>query len=718
MFRVRDRVIASAGLAALFAVAPAAITSGNAATAATPATVAVPGSQSPAASPGADQGAIPASSTVSFDVALNPRDAAGATALAQQVSDPASPTYKHYLTAEQWESQFSPTVAQVALVTTWLASEGLAVNGVTPDRLSISVSGTAAQVEHAFGTSLHTYSVRGQSVRMASSAVSVPSSIAGLVQGTPGLNQIPATPAGAVGNGSDLAPPSSGSSPSASSSPAAGNASVPSSTVIPPPPGFRNATPCSKFYGQVKDTTDPPYGAPYTSPLPYSVCGYTPQQLQSAYGLTSTIAKGIDGRGQTVAIIDAYEASTLLSDAQQYYAFNDPAQPLTTGQFSTHIAPTFDDESLCQASSWSGEQTLDVEAVHATAPRAHILYVGAQDCVNGLLTAERQVVDGHLADIVTNSWGDNVGDLLDSPSDRAAYDTVFQLAIATGISVLFSAGDGGDEFTTTGLTSPDYPSSSPFVTAVGGTSLKVGGAGTRLGELGWSTSKSTLCTPDLVGQVTGCTKSTLGHYLPPAPGSYDYGGGGGTSYQYTQPYYQAGIVPTALAERNAAVVGPTPTRVEPDFSMVADPTTGFLIGETQQFGSTAEYGQYRIGGTSLSSPLLAGVVAQANQVSGSDLGFVNPALYKLSRTDAAAIFDVVPAGNQANVRQDFVNGVGPAAGVITSVRTFAFGGIEQFCDGTGSCEVRDVALSTAKGFDSMTGLGTPSTGFVQALGSL
>ena len=717
MFGVRDRVIVvSAGLAALFAVVPVAVPTGNAAT---PATVAVPGSQSPAASPSRDQGAVPASSSISFDVALNPRDAAGAAALAQQVSDPASPTYKHYLTAAQWESQFSPTAAQVAQVTAWLAGEGLAVNGVTPDRLSISVSGTAAQIENAFGISLHTYSVRGQSVRMTSSAVSVPTSIAGLVQGTPGLDQIPATPSGAVGNGSDLAPASSGGSgTNGSSSPAASNASVPSSAVIPPPPGFRNATPCSKFYGQLKDTTDPAYGAPYPTPLPYAVCGYTPQQLQSGYGLTGTIDQGIDGRGQTVAIIDAYASSTLLSDAEQYYAFNDPAQPLTTGQFSTHIAPTFDDEALCQADSWSGEQTLDVEAVHATAPGAHILYVGAQDCVNGLLTAERQVVDNHLADIVTNSWGDNAGDLLDAPSDRAAYDTVFQLAIATGISVLFSAGDGGDEFATTGLTSPDYPSSSPFVTAVGGTSLKVGSAGTRLGELGWSTSRSTLCTTNLVGEVAGCTKSTVGHYLPPAPGGYDYGGGGGTSYQYTQPYYQAGIVPTALSERNIAVDGPTPTRVEPDFSMVADPTTGFLIGETQQFGKTAEYGQYRIGGTSLSSPLLAGVVAQANQVSGSDLGFVNPALYKLSRTDAAAIFDVVPAGNQANVRQDFVNGVGPAAGVITSVRTFAFGGLEQYCDGTGNCASRDVALSTTKGFDSMTGLGTPSTGFVRALGSL
>ena len=185
----------------------------------------------------------------------------------------------------------------------------------------------------------------------------------------------------------------------------------------------------------------------------------------------------------------------------------------------------------------------------------------------------------------------------------------------------------------------------------------------------------------------------------------------------TQPYYQAGLVPVALSERNSAVVGPLPTRVEPDISMDADPTTGFLIGETQSFPGGIRYDQYRIGGTSLSSPLLAGVVAEANQVSGTDLGFVNPALYKLEGTDPGAIFDVKPRPAMADARQDFVNGVGPKDGIIASVRTLAYEGLEQYCDGAKSCKTGDVALSTTKGYDSMTGLGTLNTGFVQALAS-
>jgi subtilase family serine protease len=707
MFRVTKSTLliaTTAGLASLFAMVPAlgVIGAANAASS-VPASVAVPGSQPAVPSSSPNLGAVPATTSISFEVTLSPQNAAGVAALDQEVSNPASPSYRHYLTAAQWEAEFSPTAAQVSEVTSWLASQGLAVGTVSPDRLSVAVSGSAAQIDHAFSTSLNNYSVSGRSVRMASSAISVPSTLAGLVQATPGLDQTVATPSN-VGNGSDQA----------SAATTTGNGSVSSSSPIPQPPGFRNAGPCSSYYGQKIDTTDPSYGAGYAAHLPYAVCGYTPEQMESAYGLSAGIAKGVDGKGVTVAIVDAYESPTLLSDAEKYYYFNDSADPLPASQFSTHISPTFDDENLCGASGWSGEQTLDVEAVHATAPGAHILYVGAKDCVNGLLDSERQVVDGGLANVISNSWGDDAGDLLDSSSDRAANDTVFEMAIATGISVLFSAGDSGDEFSSTGLTTPDYPPSSPYVTAVGGTSLQVGSTGARIGELGWSTGKSTLCTTAVVGAVTGCTKRTLGKYLPPDPGGYDYGGGGGTSYQYAQPYYQVGVVPAALSERNATS-GSTPARVEPDISMDADPTTGYLVGETQNFGSSVAYGQYRIGGTSLASPLLAGVVATADQVSGISVGFINPTVYKLHSTSPGVIFDVVPGGNQALVRNDFLNDLDASDGILTSIRSETYEGVEEYCDATGSCASRDVALTTTKGFDSMTGLGTPNAGFVLAL---
>jgi subtilase family serine protease len=89
---------------------------------------------------------------------------------------------------------------------------------------------------------------------------------------------------------------------------------------------------------------------------------------------------GSDGSGVTVAIVDADAAPTLLSDAQMYASINDPSHALASSQFSELLAPKFNHADLCGPSGWYGEQTLDVEAVHATAPGAHILFGGAENC--------------------------------------------------------------------------------------------------------------------------------------------------------------------------------------------------------------------------------------------------------------------------------------------------------------------------------------------------
>ena len=117
---------------------------------------------------------------------------------------------------------------------------------------------------------------------------------------------------------------------------------------------------------------------------------------------------------------------------------------------------------------------------------------------------------------------------------------------------------------------------------------------------------------------------------------YSSGAGGGTSIDFTQPFYQVGLVPTSISE----YYGSTPMRAVPDVSMPADPNTGLRIGQTQVFPNGAPIGTYRLGGTSLSSPLFAGVLADAIQDTGSAVGFINPLLYKVSGT--SAISDVLP----------------------------------------------------------------------------
>ena len=655
-------------------------------------------SSAPAAASANEVAATPASTPIEFSVGLRLSDPAGAVALERAVSDPGSPSFHRYLTPAQWEQRYSPTPASVQAVTAWLKAEGIAVESVPPDRMTVHASASAATIERAFGTSLGEFRHQGRVVRLASTPLQVPSGIASLITGVTGVDQSLATP-GATGADTRRAAKVSGQE-------------------IPQPPGFRNATPCSPTYGKQLDTTDPAYGGGYPTPLPYAVCGYIPAQLQGAYGLTPKIAAGIDGKGVTVAIVDAYASPTLLSDAQHYSQLNQPTQVLGSGQFSELLSKSFSDIELCEASEWSGEQTLDVEAVHATAPGAKILYVGAKNCIGGLYDSVQQIVDGHLASIVTDSWGDDGGDLLDSPQSREGFDNVLLMADGTGVGVQFSAGDEGDEFANLGMTVADYPSSSPYATSVGGTSLQVGEHGARVGELGWSTSKSVLCTPLLqLEGYPGCKAAKLGTWLSPAPGAYLYGGGGGTSYEYAEPWYQEGIVPAALAERNSRITG-IANRVEPDISMDADPTTGMLVGETQEFPDGTYYDQYRIGGTSMSSPLFAGVMADADQAAGVSLGFVNPLLYKLGASPgsaAADFYDVVPGGKQALVRNDYLDGVDANEGTITSVRVLDYQGREIFCSGTGNCTKQKVALDTAPGFDSMTGLGTPRSALIAAL---
>jgi subtilase family serine protease len=658
---------ATLAVAASASAAPTAVTTLNA-------TVA------PAATSTPSVGAVADTTAMSFEVDLAPSDPAGAAAFARSVSDPASASYRQYLTPAQWEARFSPTKQDVQQVRSFLTSAGLSVSGVSADRMAVSATGTAAQVEQAFATQLSYHSVSGRRVLLNTTALSVPTSIAPLVEGVDGITQTVASPTDTTGV------PTAGATPDA-----------------PAPPGFRNARPCSAYYGQLSATSFPKLVG-YGFDLPYAPCGYTPPQMRSAYDVPSSDT----GSGVTVAITDAYAAPTIYADASRYAAQNDPSHPLLASQFSQKVPTHFNHSALCEGQNgWWGEETLDVESVHAMAPDADILYMGAKNCLNSLNDQVRKVVDHHLADVVTDSWADTGGDLLDSASYRAAFDDVLEMAAGTGVTVSFSAGDDGDNYDQIGQVSADYPSSSPYATAVGGTTLQVGSAGQRVAENGWATGVSTFCNHDLQA-AGGCSKADLGTW---SPVTYDYGSGGGTSVVYPQPYYQAGVVPTSLSERHSS----TPMRVEPDVALDADPSTGLLIGETQTFPDGVLYDQYRLGGTSLASPLFAGVIADTDQAAGQAVGFVNPALYALSG-NADAIDDITPpADPEAMVRSDYIDGTDGADGVKYSARTVNAEGLEeQFCTKQ-ACTEHPSTLETSPGYDNITGVGSPGAGFISAL---
>jgi subtilase family serine protease len=135
--------------------------------------------------------------------------------------------------------------------------------------------------------------------------------------------------------------------------------------------------------------------------------------------------------------------------------------------------------------------------------------------------------------------------------------------------------------------------------------------------------------------------------------------------------------------------------------MDADPTTGMLVGETQAFPSGNAYGEYRIGGTSLASPLFAGFLAVTTQAAGTRQGFINPKLYRTSKNKPGQLVADVngnPIKDAGNVRADYANSLNASDGILYSVRTFN----------------QDSSLVTAPGWDDVTGNGVPTPKFISA----
>ncbi len=381
-----------------------------------------------------------------------------------------------------------------------------------------------------------------------------------------------------------------------------------------------------------------------------------------------------------MAIIDAYASPTLAADVNQW-SVNRGLATMSGSQLTQVVAPgTYhhpESGKKQDPQGWYGEETLDAEAVHGMAPAAKIVYVGAPNNFQDLDAALNNVVDKHLADIVTNSYGWNTEQL--PPGFIKPYeDTIMQGAIE-GIGIYFSSGDNSDESLVVGYRTADWPASSPFVTSVGGTTLGVGASSNYLFETGWGTTTSTW-------------NGTAWATTPPGP--WLYGAGGGVSTLFAEPSYQQGVVPAGVF----ATQGRT-GRAVPDIAALADPNTGYLIGETQTFpDGTAKYSEYRIGGTSLASPIMAGIMALANQAAGHPLGFVNPLLYKLA--GSAAFNDVVsPSATIAMVRSNYKNSIDATGGLSYVLRTAN----------------QTLSLQTTPGYDDVTGLGTPTSSFLSMI---
>ena len=600
-------------------------------------------------------GSASAGTSVTIAVHMSVTNLAGLKALVAEVSNPKSKEYGRYITPQQFGERFEPASSDVAAVKTLLERSGMTNVTQGPHGMYVTASATVAQLRTAFKVTQNLYSYHGKTLRANNNAPTIPASLAGKVLFIEGLD-----------DSATLRQPFHQSvTMGALHAPAAvANASAP--TTTPPPVAASNPPAyCNENFGSgEKIATLTTAADVYGAAIPWMNCGYTPQQIQAAYGLNKV---KYTGAGITVAIVDAYASPTLEADLARY-SENHGLPKISSANFSQLIPAGIYDVSPneeCEPYGWWGEQSLDVDAVHGAAPGAKILFVGSRDCATSLTVAIMNVLYNGLADVVTNSWGNN-GETI-APGSQQAFDQAAMAGAAEGVTTLFSSGDGGDLSAANGVASGTWPATSAWVTGVGGTTLEVKDSSGGKSEYGWGNYRAllndvTVKSKTLIEDSGVATVSNFGYTYDDY--SFYAGSGGGISLLESQPSYQAGIVPYALATTlNLASMNteplPNPMRVSPDVAAVGDPYTGYLFGETftiagnaladygcKPISKTEEYCENAIGGTSLSSPLTAGIMAVVNQkreASGEPtIGFANPWLYSVgSEGNGVTLHDAI-----------------------------------------------------------------------------
>jgi subtilase family serine protease len=333
---------------------------------------------------------------------------------------------------------------------------------------------------------------------------------------------------------------------------------------------------------------------------PRPVLCYGPYQIRKAYGVTDLLDKGITGLGTTIAIIDAYGSPTIRKDFQAFNA----AWELPQGQLNI-FAPFGVHGS---DSTWISETSLDVEWAHVMAPGATINLVLAKTSNDvDLYKALAYVVKHDLGDVISLSFGENEHCV--DPQLRRAEHRTLKEAVRKGMTILVATGDYGSAQLTCDNGSyqqaVSYPASDPLVTAVGGTALTADAVtGRYISETAWNESSA-------------FSKAT----------------GGGYSKLYAAPAYQRGIRGAARG------------RGVPDLALNASVSGGVLVYENNRL--TGRTTINIMGGTSVATPELAGILADGVQLAHHRLGSINPALYKLgnSKIYSQAMHDISSGDN-------------------------------------------------------------------------
>ncbi|WP_329352210.1 S53 family peptidase [Streptomyces sp. NBC_01261] len=475
-------------------------------------------------------GAVSAAKHISVAISLTPRNNKGLDTFIANVTSPRSSSYGHYLTKAQFAARFGRTDAEVKRVKDYLRAQGLTVGKVHSGNLLVDASGTAAQLEKAFGTKLATWkdAKSGRAFYANATAPTLPTGIAGLVSDVTGLNNR------------------------------------------------------AQLHHQATDTVAPRNGPGG---------GYTPAQLKGGYNVSGTYT----GSGQKIALLE----------------FDGFAQSNIT-KYDTNYSLGSPTPTVSKVDGGSGalgdgqvEVELDIEVLHAIAPKANVTVFEGPNSDAGEVDTYQAIVDSGIP-TTSISWG--ASESQRTTSNINAVDAVFKAGAAEGLGFYAASGDDGSDDAGNGTTTVDYPASDPYVTGVGGTKLTVTSANAFSKEVAWS------------------------------------GGGGGKSSVFKIPSWQTAVQKSAGGGY----------RQVPDVSAHANPSPGVSIYSQGTWTS--------VGGTSAAAPEWAAFGALYNQQAAAsgkaNLGFANPALYTTSGTGFHDITSGSNGAYSAATGWDFTTGWG------------------------------------------------------------
>ena len=600
----------------------------------------IKGTLHPMANPQYEAGRMPVSTQVSgITIMFNrsPAQEADLDALLAAQQNPASPQYHQWLTSDQFAQRFGMAQEDLDKVSAWLEQQGFAVESVNRSHNAIRFSGTVGKVESAFQTEMHYYKAGGETHHAPSTALSVPAAIAPVVANIRNLDDY-----------------------------------LPRPNHIVPRPGFTSGVSGSVFL--------------------------QPGDIATAYDIKPLYNAGVNGAGQTIAIIG--ESAVHLSDIENFQR----AAGLTVKDPLLVIVPGTGGDGTFNSGDES-ESDLDLEYSSSIAPGANVVLVytgGSPNTSGGVETSLQYAVDEMIGNIISFSYG-YCEPAFDAAS-YAAFDAILKQAGSQGQSIVAASGDTGSTGCSgiSGITTAqqtalavEYPASSAYATGVGGTEMPASEA-TSSNTTYWSSNGSNdvvnsllKYAPEVVwnddASSANCTAAIA------SQGGCLSATGGGTSALAAQPSWQTAYF-TATGHTNPS----TSFRLVPDIAFYSSNTNApYLLctsdpqflssGQTTSCGSgfrasSTDTTLTAAGGTSFATPIFAGMVALLNQKLNytNGQGLVNQTLYTLaanSATYTAAFHDITSGNNNC-------------------------------ISGSNACGSTTGGFSAGTGYDEVTGLGS------------